>query len=137
MLLLSRMAVHYYRPDFTEAQAKVLIGDMVDDLHGFGVYEIEKALREYRQNAKEKFFPKSGQLIALINAAKAEANWHEKHSKPATPEFGDSRPIRWWQISRRFWKPHWRVDDIPADERQSYDRWAAARKAGDVSRETK
>src|SRR3954466_2645273 len=31
-LLLSRLAVHFYRPDFTEGQARSMIGDMVGDL---------------------------------------------------------------------------------------------------------
>ena len=65
-ILLAKLAVHYYRPDFTPAAAQSLIADMVDDLASFGISDVERAIKEYRTNPENRFFPNSGQLIAIL-----------------------------------------------------------------------
>lgn len=114
--MLAALAVHYYRPDFTPGQAKSLIGDMVEDLAEFTVPEIEVAIRGWRKDASKRFFPRGAELAELIRADR-------KHRRTigrtgvAVSEFGDSRPIMWWLQQRKFWKPHWREDEIPTDAR--------------------
>ena len=64
--LLGRLALHYYRPDFTEKQAMLLIADMLDDLRDFSIPQIETACRAWRKKPEATYFPKSGQLIGLM-----------------------------------------------------------------------
>lgn len=71
-ILLAKLAVHYYRPDFTEAAAQSLIGDMVEDLHKFPIVDTEQAIKQYRRDPKNRFFPNSGQLIAILRPEGSE-----------------------------------------------------------------
>ena len=64
--ILSRLALHFPRPDFTEAQAKLLLADILRDLVAFSPAEINKACAEWRSNPKNRFYPTSGQLIGLM-----------------------------------------------------------------------
>lgn len=132
-MLLMRLAVHYYRADFNQQQATSLIRDMVEDLGNYVVQEVDAAIRAYRLDAKERYFPRSGQLKAIIERHHAEGSMG-CYGPKLKPEFGDSRPIRWWLLPRQFWQPHWRVGDIPEAEQGPYARWVAARKF--ASRET-
>lgn len=63
---LSRLALHYWRPDFTPAQANLLLGDYLEDLRGKTALEVESACREYRLGHENKFFPRSAQLLEII-----------------------------------------------------------------------
>jgi hypothetical protein len=65
ILLLGKLALHYWRPDFTPSQAKQLYSDYVQDLASYPLKDIDSAIREYRQG-KHRFFPQVGQLISLI-----------------------------------------------------------------------
>lgn len=67
--LLGKLALHYWRPNFTDLQAKQLYMDYIGDLKTYPLDAIEQAIGAYRRNEKEKWFPKSGQLIALCEAA--------------------------------------------------------------------
>eukprot|EP00913_Durusdinium_trenchii_P005309 g4955.t1 len=67
--LLAKLALHYWRPNFTDAQAKQLYMDYIGDLKIYPLDVINRAVGVYRRNEKEKWFPKSGQLIALCEAA--------------------------------------------------------------------
>jgi len=118
MVLLAKLAVHYYRPDFTEGQAKSLISDMVHDLVEFDVPEVELAIREYRQDAHNRFFPTSGALRAPILAGRKERAEAEKISRKPLPN--DTRPIMWWCLPEVLWKPHWHESDIPIDHVKAY-----------------
>jgi hypothetical protein len=63
---LSHLALHFWRPDFTPAQAAILISDFAHDLDGVTPEELAGACEEWRRDAKSKFFPTSGQLRALV-----------------------------------------------------------------------
>lgn len=63
--LLSRLALHYWRPDFTEAQAKLVIQDFVRILSPISYGELDRACTAWLSNAENKFFPKPGELLAL------------------------------------------------------------------------
>lgn len=71
-IILGKLAVHYYRPDFNQAAAQSMISDMVEDLGDYPLYEIETAIKRYRQNGENRFFPTPGQLISLLKPPKPE-----------------------------------------------------------------
>lgn len=64
--ILGKLALHYWRPDFTPEQSKQLYLDYVEDLMPYAVVAIGEAAKEWRRNPANKFFPKSGELIGLI-----------------------------------------------------------------------
>lgn len=129
-MLLSKLAVHYYRPDFTEGQAKSLISDMVEDLAEFAVHEVDVAIKAYRRDAKNRFFPTSGALRGIILEARKDRHESEKVSAKPLPK--DCRPIMWWALPPYLWKAHWRETDIPIDEISAYQRRKTAKqKAGE------
>ncbi len=131
--LLSRLAIHYYRPDFTEDQAKALMADMVDDLSAFGVDEIESAIRDWRRDPQHRFFPRAAELGQIIRAGRK----HERdieYRKRVVPEFGESRPFYWEYLPQKFWKAHWQVSDLDTardpERRARYDAWVSGKNGG-------
>lgn len=112
-MMLGKLAVHYYRPDFTEGQARQLILDYLDDLADFPLHVTEKAIRAYRCDPGSEFFPKLGRLIELAKRAERDA---EAPSKPL-PALRESRSIRWWSQCKLLWKPHWRESEVPMGEK--------------------
>jgi hypothetical protein len=129
-VLLSRLAVHFYRPDFTENQAKSLILDMVEDLGEFAVCDVETAIREYRRDPEARFFPRSGELCKRCYQARYEREQADKRAATTPeppgehhpvaqrgPEFGEFRPLMWWGLPKALWKPHWRDEEIPDEWR--------------------
>lgn len=137
ILLLSRLALHYYRPDFTEGQAKLLILDMASDLDPYTAGDVEVAIGAYRRNSANKFFPRSGDIIEVINTirkARREAEADVKR-RPAVPgnhagkRYPDdkSRPAMWWMLPRAHWKPSWRESEAP-DDGLVYDAETGARR---------
>lgn len=66
---LSRLALHFWRPDFTPIQAQYLMEDYLEDLRGYSSNQVESACRNYRRDPENKFFPTPGQLIDLIPRA--------------------------------------------------------------------
>ncbi len=64
--LLAKLALHYWRPDFTEGQARQLYLDYLDDLRDYAVADIKTAIQAYRTDGTNKFFPSSGQIIDSI-----------------------------------------------------------------------
>lgn len=125
-VLLTRLAVHYYRPDFTEGQAKSLIRDMVEDLSAYGVSEIDQAIKDYRRNGLNRFFPTSGQLLAPILERRKELHQDAKISSKPLPN--ESRPLMWWMLPRKLWKQNWREADAP-DDAWVYDLRTGIRRA--------
>ena len=121
------MAIHYYRPDFTEQHARLMIADYVADLLEFSVADIEAALREHRHDSKAKFFPQIGELrerclkvkrnrqIASEAATAGErlARRFQKANGYPLP----ARPILWWMIPRDQWPQNWREEEVPMSEK--------------------
>lgn len=65
--ILSRLALHYWRPDFDQGQFRNLLGDFLDDLKAYQPAQISAACDAYRRSG-EKFFPTPGQLLKFIKA---------------------------------------------------------------------
>lgn len=61
---LGKLSLHYWRPDFNEAQAKQLYSDYIKDLQ-FPLGVLQSAIGSYRRNPKSKWYPKVGELVAL------------------------------------------------------------------------
>lgn len=119
-VLLSRLAIHYYRPDFTEAHARLLVEDYVQDLAEFAICDVEAAIRDYRQQptkGKAKYFPDSSQLRDL---ASANAKHREEMARPVRKPMHEGRPTGWYLRKRETWEPHWREDEIPQFYREHY-----------------
>jgi len=118
VMALSKLAVHYYRPDFTEGQAKSLISDMVGDLGEFSVGEIEAAIAAYRQAppsaGKAKYFPDSGTLRKLASDERAH-----RRAVAAAPvqAVWPGRPLMWWMRAKQLWHPSWIENDVPMGEK--------------------
>lgn len=64
---LLRLQAHYWRPDFTQAQARELYADYIEDLAELPPDLLDEAIRRYRRDPSAKFFPRSGDLLGLIN----------------------------------------------------------------------
>ncbi len=69
-VILGKLALHYYRPDFTQEQVKMLMGDYLDDLEKYSASNVAHACEEYRRQPDSKFFPKIGELIAMMQPKK-------------------------------------------------------------------
>lgn len=97
--------------------------DFIEDLEEFAIPEIEAAIREYRRNPKNKYFPTPGQLRELAIAEMRHRNLQQSRGDGLKPQFGDSRPIRWWYRPREKWNASWREADIPQDEITIWQQW--------------
>lgn len=82
LALLGKLALHYWRPDFTPGQARQVYADYVYDLGPFALSDIAAAINEYRQTGANRFFPSSGALIDIITKP---ASWE---SEPNAPDRG-------------------------------------------------
>lgn len=67
--ILSRLALIYWRPDFTQEQARLVIENYLSDLEGYTPAEVDAACAKYRQLPTSEYFPKPGQLLAILNPA--------------------------------------------------------------------
>ena len=132
---LSRLAIHYYRPDFTEGQAKALMQDMVEDLSEFRPDQIENAIRDWRRDPEKRFFPRAAELAQIIRASCKRSSEIGDRAR-AVVEFGESRPIGWEYLRKQFWKPHWQVSDLDRardpERRARYEKWVARQQADDA-----
>lgn len=129
--MLAALASHFYRPDFTPAQAAQMYRDYAEDLGGCTIAEIEVAIREYRLRpkipGKMKPFPGSDDLLELVIANRKHRAEVERLGNAVRV---DSRPIYWWGQPRERWKPHWREEDIPEAAREVYYKLKEKRAAG-------
>jgi hypothetical protein len=80
--LLGKLALHYYRPDFTPEQAKHHFADFVHDLDGVTAVELSDACKAWRTNGDNRFFPTPGQLLALVRG-----DLVERHREKAGAQF--------------------------------------------------
>lgn len=69
---LSRLALHYWRPDFAPGDAAKLNADYLHDLQGVTAEELKEACREWRTDPLNKFYPKVGELLELLGDKIAE-----------------------------------------------------------------
>jgi len=87
LLLLGKLALVYWRPDFTPKQAEQLYAQFLDDLRDLPFESIVGAIEAYRRNPENKFYPTPGQLRGLI-----------------------INPPGWWVGSRNEWVKEVRED---------------------------
>ena len=67
VVLLTRLQAHYWRPDLPTALSREVMIDRVDDLREFDIAAIEAACNAWRRGAENKWFPKPGEMIALVH----------------------------------------------------------------------
>lgn len=72
LILLGKLALVYWRPEFTPMQAAQLYEQYLDDLREFASADVRASIERYRRNVENKFFPTPGQLRGLIEAV---PNW--------------------------------------------------------------
>lgn len=70
--LLARLSFHYWRPDYSPEQARMVMEDYLDDLAGYTPTQVEWACIQYRKSSDSKFFPHSGELLGLMGHGKYE-----------------------------------------------------------------
>lgn len=80
LVLLAKLALHYWRPDFGPGQARQLYGDYVDDLIEFPLAAIHGAIGRFRRESHQ-FYPKSGDLRSLIVTPYAWESSRERLSR--------------------------------------------------------
>jgi hypothetical protein len=90
--ILSRLALHYWRPDFTPAQAKLMLQDFLHDLDGYTPKDVNYACEVYRQNAENRFYPTPGQLLAILRRYESPS--------PRLPRFQAPRQIGMTQSTK-------------------------------------
>lgn len=64
--ILAKLSLHYWRPDYTPEQARMVMEDYLDDLRGYSPAQVAQACADYRKLPDSKFFPASGALLALL-----------------------------------------------------------------------
>lgn len=68
--ILARLSFHYWRPDYSQEQARMVMEDYLNDLEHISPASVEKACAEYRKKPDSKFFPKVGEILDLIAGPK-------------------------------------------------------------------
>jgi len=112
-LMLSQLAIVYYRPDFTEGQARQLIATLVSDLEEFDLAEIDMAIKLYRRDPANEFFPKPAALRAIVLNGRKERAALDRVGPKITPV---NRPLMWWHRPKSRWNIGWIEADVPAGE---------------------
>lgn len=110
-VMLTALSSHYWRPDFSPAQAAALIADYCEDLADCRLDELDVAIREYRRG-DHKFFPKIGQLREIVFENRKHR--HELAKLGAPLRHVKTRPIFWWSQSRKLWNSEWQESEVPA-----------------------
>lgn len=93
-MALLRLQAHYWRPDFTQAQAKALYADFMDDLSHLPADILDQAIATYRRDPEARFFPRPGQLLAVAEPILAERRRAYIRIEKAKDEPHDTRPIK-------------------------------------------
>lgn len=112
---LFRLGQHYWPKDFSAGQSKEFLKDYLEDLSGFNAAEVENACRDWRQNAANKRYPRSAELILAardIRQRKVDA------MNPVHP-FTGTRPTLWHFQPRERWQPNWKENEIPEEYRRN------------------
>lgn len=113
--MLAKLASHYWRPDFSPGQAAAMTADYAEDLADCTLPEIEVAVREYRRNEANVFFPKSAQLRAIVSSNRKHRAEVERLGPPVA-HLG-SRPHCWWMQARQLWQHGWLESEVPPGQK--------------------
>jgi hypothetical protein len=65
--IIARLSLHYWRPDFSPEQARLIMEDYLDDLEKYSPADVDYACRQYRKGPNSEFFPKIGRLLEILN----------------------------------------------------------------------
>lgn len=71
MALLGKLALHYWRPDFTPGQAKQVYADYVEHLLPYPMVEIAASIKCYQASPDSNFYPSIGRLLQPMTSAPA------------------------------------------------------------------
>lgn len=85
--LLAKLAVIYWRPDFTMSQLREMYSQYLDAIEQFAFKDIAAAIEKWRNDGANKFFPTPGELRSLI-----------------------ATPPSWWCSGRNEWMAELRDD---------------------------
>ena len=91
---LLRLQAHYWRPDFTPAQARELYADFIDDLGHIPPDILDDAIATYRRDPEARFFPRPGQLLAIAEPLLAKRRRAASRIEKAMNEKPDRGPYR-------------------------------------------
>jgi len=91
---LLRLQAHYWRPEFTPAQARELYADFMDDLGHIPPDILDEACAAYRRDPEARFFPRPGQLLAIAEPLLAERRRAASRIEKAMNEKPDRGPYR-------------------------------------------
>ena len=81
LVLLAKLALQYWRPDFTAEQARQLYSDYLDDLRPYPMADIAEAIEKCRRSHENKFYPTPGQLLAFIEKRPSwDVGTHESYA---------------------------------------------------------
>ena len=83
---------------------------LTDDLEEFPVAEVEVAIRLYRQNSANRYFPTSGALRDIIHAQRRERSEMSRLKPKVTPL---NRPLMWWHRPKSKWPETWLEWEVP------------------------
>jgi hypothetical protein len=111
-LLIAAMAGHFYKDDVAPEQIAMKTIDFCLDLADYTTTEIQSAFTNYRQDSKNKTFPRPGQIRDLCGHERAD-RLAASRPRPVL----DSRPMRWWDRPKDRWEPNWLEGDVPQGER--------------------
>ena len=66
-VLIHRLSLHYPDRKLNQQEAQLVTEDWLEDLDGLSHDLIELAFKRWRQGPKCAFFPKAGEILALVN----------------------------------------------------------------------
>lgn len=81
ILMLTRLSLIYWRPDYSPGQAEQVYEQYLEDLREFALAAISAAVVAWRRNGENRFFPQPGQLRALIEAHSKFESIHERRAQ--------------------------------------------------------
>jgi len=67
--MLGGLSLHYWRQDFSRDEWMLFYADYIEDLQEYPREMIQNAMKVYRKKPDAKWFPKIGELIAIIDPA--------------------------------------------------------------------
>lgn len=85
LAVLNKIALHYWRPDFEPSQFKHLMGDYLNDLAAYSPDDVEAACESFRRNPDNKFYPRVGELLAILKPKRDQFDKPSHLPKYSTP----------------------------------------------------
>lgn len=64
--ILAKLALHYWRPNYSPEQARMVMEDYLNHLRGITPAQVQQACDDYIRKPTSKFFPQIGELLELV-----------------------------------------------------------------------